>query len=117
MELAAVYDVFDATGRPLGFFQKDFASSLLRSSFHLSGAGIDAYGHERSLVYALLRRVIDIPWPIHFDYTDKNSGVVVMSSERQMTFRDRYTVTVHDPRLDFRLAAAMAVGLDALLQR
>jgi hypothetical protein len=31
--------------------------------------------------------------------------------------RDRYTVTVPDPRLDFRLAAAMAVGLDALMSR
>jgi hypothetical protein len=31
--------------------------------------------------------------------------------------RDRYTVTVPDPRLDFRLAASMAVGLDALLAR
>jgi hypothetical protein len=40
-----------------------------------------------------------------------------MSSERQMSLRDRYVVTVPDERLDFRLAASMAVGLDALLAR
>ena len=30
---------------------------------------------------------------------------------------DRYDVTVPDPRVDFRLAAAMAVALDALQSR
>ena len=53
----------------------------------------------------------------HFDFTDKQSGAIVMSSERQFSLRDRYTVTVPDARLDFRLAAAMAVALDALLRR
>ena len=40
-----------------------------------------------------------------------------MSSERQMSLRDRYHGHVPDERLDFRLAAAMAVGLDALMAR
>lgn len=117
LELAAVYDVFDAAGTPIGYFQKDFGKSLLRSSFHLGGPGINAYGQERNELIAVLRRVIDFPFSFHFDFTDTATGQVVMSSERQFTLRDRYTVTVADPRLDFRLAAAMAVGLDALLQR
>ena len=117
IELAAVYDVFDAAGTPIGYFQKDFAKSLLRSSFHLGGPGIDAYGQERNEVVAVLRRFIDLPFAFHFDFSDKASGQVVMSSERQFSLRDKYTVTVHDQRIDFRLAAAMAVGLDALLQR
>jgi uncharacterized protein YxjI len=117
LDLAAVYDVFDAAGTPIGFFQKDFKASLLRSSFHLGGPGIDAYGHERNQVVALLRRFIDLPFSFHFDFTDKSTGQPVMSSERQFTLRDRYTITVNDERLDFRLAAAMAVGLDALMKR
>jgi len=117
MDLAAIYDVFDAAGAPIGFFQKDFAASLLRSSFHLGGPGIDAYGRERNEVIALLRRFVDLPFSFHFDFTDKNTGQIVMSSERQFSLRDRYTVTVQNPQLDFRLAAAMAVGLDALLAR
>ena len=117
MDLAAVYDVFDAAGTPIGYFQKDFSASLLRSSFHLGGPGIDAYGQERNVIIAVLRRFTDFAFPVHFDFTDKQTGAVVMSSARQMTIGDRYTVDVPDPRIDFRLAAAMAVGLDALLQR
>jgi len=40
-----------------------------------------------------------------------------MSSERIWAIRDRYEVTVPDSRLDFRVAAAMAVALDALQSR
>lgn len=117
LDLAAVYDVTDGAGEPLGFFQKDFRASLLRSSFHLGGPGIQAYGQERNPAIGVIRRLVDLPFAFHFDFTDRSSGAIVMSSERQFSLRDRYTVTVPDPRLDFRLAAAMAVGLDALMQR
>ena len=118
MELAAVYDVFDAAGTPIGFFQKDFKASLLRSSFHLGGPGLDAYGQERNELVGILRRVWnDIPFIFHFDFKDKATGQVVMSSTKKFALRDQYAVTVPDTRLDFRLAAAMAVGLDALLAR
>ncbi|RWZ52775.1 hypothetical protein ELQ90_02190 [Labedella phragmitis] len=117
MDFAAMYDVVDAAGTPIGSFQKDFKASLLRSSFHLSGPGFEAYGQERNAAIAIIRRFVDLPFSFHFDFTDKQSGQVVMSSERQFSLRDRYTVDVPDPRVDFRLAAAMAVGLDALLQR
>jgi uncharacterized protein YxjI len=117
MDLAAVYDVFDAAGTPIGYFQKDFKASLLRSSFHLGGPGFDAYGQERNVVVAVMRRFTEFALPVHFDFTDRQTGAVVMSSQRQMTLGDRYTIDVPDPRVDFRLAAAMAVGLDALLQR
>lgn len=118
LDLAAVYDVFDAAGTPIGFFQKDFTASLLRSSFHLGGPGITAYGQERNQLVGILRRLWnDIPFVFHFDFTDKATGHVIMTSEKRFALRDFYTVTVPDPRLDFRLAAAMAVGLDALLAR
>ena len=117
MELAAVYDVFDAAGTPIGFFQKDFKASLLRSSFHFGGPGFDAYGQERNAVVGILRRFIDVPFLFHFDFTDKQTGRIVMSSEKKFALRDKYTVDVPDQNIDFRLAAAMAVGLDALMQR
>lgn len=41
----------------------------------------------------------------------------MLTSERQKTVRDRYTVTVSDQRIDFRVAASMAVALDALQSR
>jgi uncharacterized protein YxjI len=117
MDLNAGYDVRDAAGVPLGMFRKDFGQSLLRSTFHLSAPGLEATGRERNQVVAILRRFIDFPFSFHFDFVDQTTGAVVMSSERQMSLRDRYTVTVHDPKLDFRLAASMAVGLDALMAR
>jgi uncharacterized protein YxjI len=117
MDMGAGYDVRDGAGAPLGMFRKDFGQSLLRSTFHLSGPGLEATGQERNQVVAVLRRFVDFPFAFHFDFKDQQTGAVVMSSERQMSLRDRYVVTVPDPRLDFRLAASMAVGLDALLAR
>ena len=58
-----------------------------------------------------------IPFVFHFDFLDRGTGQPVMTSERTKSIRDRYTVDVPDERLDFRLAAAMAVALDALQSR
>jgi uncharacterized protein YxjI len=117
MDMGAGYDVRDAGGAPLGEFRKDFGRSFLRSTFHLRGPGLEAIGHERNQLVAILRRVVDFPFSFHFEFKDSVTGALVMTSERQMSLRDRYVVTVPDERLDFRLAAAMAVGLDALLAR
>jgi hypothetical protein len=58
-----------------------------------------------------------VPFVFHFDFVDTATGAPVMTSERQKAIRDRYTVRVPDPRLDFRVAASMAVALDALQSR
>ncbi len=117
LDLSAGYDVRAADGTPLGMFRKDFGKSLLRSTFNLSAPGLEASGQERNQLVAILRRFVELPFTFHFDFTDQTTGAVVMTSERQMSLRDRYFVTVPDDRVDFRLAAAMAVGLDALLAR
>ena len=126
VDLNAGYDIFDETGQQLGFFRKDFAASLLRSTWHLSAPGLEAVGRERNQFIAILRRVwnfipyigdIWVPFVFHFDFADQKTGAPVMTSERAMAIRDRYRVTVPDPRLDFRVAAAMAVALDALQSR
>jgi uncharacterized protein YxjI len=117
MDVAAAYDVTAADGTVLGSFQKDFTASLLRSSFHLSAPGLDAYGQERNSLIAVARRLVDFPFSFHFDFTDKATGAPVLTSERQFSLRDRYTIDVTDQRVDFRLAASVAVGLDALMQR
>jgi hypothetical protein len=58
-----------------------------------------------------------VPFVFHFDFVDSVTGQPVMSSERRKAIRDRYIVDVPDPRVDFRLAACMAVALDALQSR
>jgi uncharacterized protein YxjI len=126
LDVRAEHDVFDEYGNPLGYFRKEFAASLLRSTWRMSGPGFDAVGKERRPVIAILRRVwgfipylgdVWVPFVFHFDFVDQATGRPVLVSERRKSIRDRYTVTVPDQRVDFRLAAAMAVALDALQSR
>ncbi|MCW2741013.1 MAG: hypothetical protein JWR45_1435 [Blastococcus sp.] len=126
LDVHAEHDVFDETGRPLGYFSKQFGASLLRSTWNLSAPGIDAVGRERSQFIAILRRIWDlipyigdiwVPFVFHFDFVDTATGQPVLTSDRVWSVRDRYEVTVQDSRLDFRVAAALAVALDALQSR
>jgi uncharacterized protein YxjI len=126
LDVHAEHDVFDEGGRPLGYFSKQFGASLLRSTWSLSAPGIDAVGRERNQFIAILRRIwgllpyigdVWVPFVFHFDFLDNATGQPVLTSERVWSVRDRYEVTVPDPRLDFRVAAAMAVALDALQSR
>ncbi|WP_299953857.1 hypothetical protein [uncultured Modestobacter sp.] len=126
LDVAAEHDVFDEHGQRLGEFSKEFGASLLRSTWNLSAPGLVARGQERRPVLAVLRRVwgvvpyagnVPVPFVFHFDFVDTTTGAPVLTSERQRSIRDRYTVTVPDPRLDFRVAASMAVALDALQSR
>jgi hypothetical protein len=117
IDLNAGYDIFDEAHNQIGFFRKDFGKSLLRSTFHVEGPGYAGTGQERSQAVALIRRFTDIPFlPIHFDFVTPD-GQPLLGVERQGSVRDRYTVHVPDQRVDFRVAAAVAVGLDALMQR
>lgn len=127
LDVHAEHDVYDENGTALGYFSKQFGASLLRSTWNLtSTTGITATGQERRMSIAILRRIWDfipylgdiwVPFVFHFDFLDNDTGQPVLQSERRKAIRDRYTVDVPDPRLDFRLAAAMAVALDALQSR
>lgn len=126
LDVHAEQDVFDEDGQAIGWFRKEFGASLLRSTWRLAGSGVEARGQERRPVIAILRRVwtlipylgdVWVPFVFHFDFVDVATGQPVMVSERQKAIRDRYAVTVPDRRLDFRVAASMAVALDALQSR
>ncbi|RYB96758.1 hypothetical protein EUA06_00355 [Nocardioides glacieisoli] len=117
IDLNAGYDITDEGGAQIGFFRKDFGASLLRSTFHIEGPGYSGTGRERNQVVGLLRRLTELDFiPIHFDFVDAE-GNALFSVERKMSFGDRYRVSVPDERVDFRVAAAVAVGLDALMSR
>jgi uncharacterized protein YxjI len=123
LELAGTYDVLAPSGELLATVRKNLAASLLRSTYELElPGGVQVRGQERGQVRAVLRRLVglvtDFPWPlpIQFDFTDP-AGNVVLSVERQLRFRDAYRVTVADANVDWRVAAALAVAVDAFMNR
>lgn len=117
MDLNGVYDVLDEAGRPLATFNRNFAKSLWRTTFHVQAPGYEGTGQERDAIIAFLRRFTDIDFlPVHFDYADA-SGRPMLSIERAWALRDKYDITVPDPRMDFRVAAALAVAMDVLTGR
>ncbi|MGW7679735.1 hypothetical protein ACWGID_03290 [Kribbella sp. NPDC054772] len=126
LDLGSGYDVFDADGQAIGWFKKEFGKSLLRSTWLLSSGHVHGTGTERNATIAIVRRIwefvpivgeIPLPFIFHFDFTEEESGTAVLSVERKISVRDRYRITVQDQRLDFRVAAAMTVALDALQSR
>jgi uncharacterized protein YxjI len=117
IDLSGSYDVTDGSGGPIGLFRKDFARSLLRSTWHVEQPGqATTTGQERSLLVASIRRFTDITFlPYHFDFV--RDGAAVFSVDKKWGIRDKYVVSIGDPRIDRRLVIAMAVGLDALQSR
>jgi hypothetical protein len=118
MDLGATYDVTDAGGRQIGLFRKDFRASLLRSSWIVEQPGLGTLtGQERSQGVAIARRFLEsLSWlPYHFDFVLE--GGPAFSVVKKWGVRDRYVVSVDEPRLDRRLVIAMAVALDALQAR
>jgi uncharacterized protein YxjI len=120
-DVGATYDVYDGGGLRIGGFRKDFAASLLRSTFHVEQPDCpDVVGRERHLLVAIARRLMeDLPLPIHFDFhvRDESDAPPVMSVTRAFALRDAYHVAINAPWLDRRIAIAMTVGLDALMAR
>lgn len=120
-DVAGTYDVLAGDGSPLAVISKDVVSSFTRSTYNLDIGGRRVVGKERSPVQALLRRAFqvfsDLPWflPIHFDFAD--GATPVLTIERQMKLRDVYQVRVFDGSLDWRVPAALAVTVDAFMNR
>ncbi|MFC3999531.1 hypothetical protein ACFOVU_26700 [Nocardiopsis sediminis] len=118
IDLGATYDVYDASGQPIGLFRKDFGKSLTRSTWHMEQPGLPPIvGQERNATLGVLRRVSDTAQmiPYHFDFTI--NGTPVFSVDKRFGLRDRYSVEIPDRNLDRRLVIAMAVALDALQAR
>lgn len=131
LDLGATYDVFDASGQPIGWFQKDFKASLLRSTWHVGvpHQNLQGSGAERNQTVAVLRRFWDllpligdipIPWQFHFDLTTTD-GTPILTSQKRIGLRDTYDVTFpaapNGARMDWRVGACVAVALDALQSR
>jgi hypothetical protein len=120
-EIAGTYDVAGADGAVLATIQKDFKSSLTQSTYSVDVGGRRLVGKERGRVMALARRAVEVftdwPWifPIHFDF--KSDDGLTMTIERQMKLRDVYRIAISGGTLDWRVAGALAVTIDAFMNR
>jgi uncharacterized protein YxjI len=120
-EIAGTYDVAAGDGTVLATIQKDFKSSLTQSTYTVDVGGRRLVGKERGVIKALARRAVEVltdwPWifPIHFDFTSGDG--LTMSIERQMKLRDVYRIAIADGTLDWRVAGALAVTIDAFMNR
>ena len=117
MDLNAGYDVFDEAHQQIGFFRKDFgpACCARRSTSRVRATpapGRSAARRRRSCAGSRTSRSCRST-----STTSTPDGQPLLSVERQGSVRDRYTVRVPDPRVDFRVAAAVAVAMDALMGR
>jgi uncharacterized protein YxjI len=120
-EIAGTYDVAAADGTVLATIAKDLRASFTRSTYTVDVGGRKLVGRERGTIKALVRRAVEIltdwPWifPIHFDFTSDDG--LAMRIERQMKLRDVYQITITDGTLDWRVAGALAVTIDAFMNR
>ena len=121
------YDVL-AGGERIGFLWHKFKESLIRTTWHVGGPNEEelALARERSLVGAVLRRVIDfvpdyggwIPIPYNFDFLI--DGAAVGGMNRKFKLRDQYVLDLSgdtERKIDRRVAVALAIALDALQNR
>ncbi len=132
IDMAATTDIFDNMGNPIGVFRKDAVKSLVNSTWYLEADGVSATGRERSQGVAVARRFAGmlpgvlgdladmVPWQFHFDFVDA-SGNQVMAVERLLALRDTYQIwtppSADGRPLDWRVAAALGVALDAFQGR
>jgi len=117
LDLRSAVDVYDGAGQIIGEFHKDFAASLLNSTWMIDQPGQpQAKGQEKSQLYAIIRRFTDLGF-IPYDFVFSAEGRPVMEIVRRWGLRDSYQCTVTAAEYDTRLLQAVAVGLDALQNR
>jgi uncharacterized protein YxjI len=116
-------------GTVIGYLQKVFGTSLVRSTWQLldPNGNVVAGAQESSMFIAVLRRVwgflpyvSNIPFllPFHFDITIQDR--TVGKYRRIWAWRDRYVMDLSgDPErwIDRRVAMAFCIALDALQDR
>lgn len=129
------YLIEDADGKLIGMFKKEFAASLLSSTWKILGAdGTEIFEvSESNMTRAILRRfvgwmpivgdiaeLIMLLFRYHFAFKDIATGEFIGSYKKLTLFRDHYELAMTDEaaaKCDWRVLAAMGVGLDALQSR
>ncbi|MDN5275375.1 MAG: hypothetical protein JWN33_24 [Candidatus Saccharibacteria bacterium] len=134
LDVHGKYFVEDADGKLVGMFQKQFAESLLNSTWSI----LDANGNagltvrESNMALAIARRYIGwVPFAgelleiatafIRYHFSFRTPGDVEVGAYRKTTLiRDHYLLSMTEDAYtsqDWRVFASVAVALDALQSR
>lgn len=135
MDVHGRYFVEDENGKMVGMFKKEFAKSLIISTWTVMDAqGMPRYQiSESSQTLAVLRRFggqvplvgmfVDFAmlfFKYHFKFVDLATNQEVGAHQKLTLFYDHYLMKLDDQAVasvDWRVWAAMGVGLDALQSR
>lgn len=135
MDVHGRYFVEDAKGSKVGAFKKEFAKSLLNSTWNIldNDDNVIFIIRESNQTLAALRRFagfipivgdfVDIAMAFfryHFVFVDPKTDEILGRYEKTTLFRDHYRLSMNDENYakeDWRVFAAMAVALDALQSR
>lgn len=135
MDIHGKYFVEDPTSERIGAFQKDFAQSLVKSTWNILGSNNSPslVITESNPTLAVIRRyagyipfigdivnLITAFFKYHFVFKKPGSEEAEATYVKNTLFRDNYTLHMNDETYqayDWRLLAAMAVALDALQSR
>lgn len=129
------YIVEDETGRQIGSLKKEFAKSLISSTWNIQDANDQPVLtiSESNQALAIFRRygglvpilgvfseIITALLRYHFDFREAATEQVVGKYQKTKLFRDHYLLSMNDnaySKTDWRVFAAVAVALDALQSR
>lgn len=131
MDVSPTFDIYDKNQKPLAVFKKEFAKSLLVSTwsaYDTSGKNLIFSISEKSKAVAISRRIWElvpglpdlIPFPLRFHFSIKAADEVAGEYIKTTTIRDHYALFLeekHANKLDERAWMVMAVLLDAMQSR
>lgn len=135
MDVHGRYFVEDADGNLIGMFKKEFKKSLLNSTWNVMNVNGEVLFliKESNQYLAIARRFLTfIPYvgdlfelvtdflKYHFVFIDSTTNETVGMYQKTTLFRDHYRMSMTDEafaKADWRVLAAMGVGLDALQSR
>lgn len=134
LDVHGKYFVEGVEGKAIGSFKKSFKKSLINSTWNILDDDMPTVTiFETSKVLAVVRRVLDflpiigdfaaiimIFFLVHFTFINSKTGETIGYYKKTKRFRDHYVLSMTDEAYasqDWRVWAAMAVGLDALQSR
>jgi len=115
LDVAAAYDVEDSqTGERIGAVKRS-AWSFFKHEYALLAPDGDVVGYlrEDNKLMAMLRRFVTTLIPFSYDIVAPD-GTKVGDVGEQFSFRDKYSIDLHDDSIDPRLAVIGTVVVDAI---